>query len=121
MNVWPSKDSTCSRLTRSITLFSGLKNNYSALNKRTTGAHYVSATSFRDGRGPRVRQSAFFDATVAAGVKSFTIYNHMYLPVHFGDPLAEYWGMVEGVVLADHAAQRQIEITGPDALALVQF
>ena len=71
--------------------------------------------------GPRVRQSAFFDATVAAGVKSFTIYNHMYLPVHFGDPLAEYWGMVEGVVLADHAAQRQIEITGPDALALVQL
>ena len=71
--------------------------------------------------GPRVRQSAFFDATVAAGVKSFTIYNHMYLPVHFGDPLAEYWGMVEGVILADHAAQRQIEITGPDALELVQL
>lgn len=71
--------------------------------------------------GPRVRQSAFFDATVAAGVKSFTAYNHMYLPVHFGDPLAEYWGMVEGVILADHAAQRQIEITGPDALELVQL
>ncbi len=71
--------------------------------------------------GPRVRQSAFFDATVAAGVKSFTIYNHMYLPVHFGDPLAEYWGMVQGVILADHAAQRQIEITGPDALELVQL
>ena len=71
--------------------------------------------------GPRVRQSAFFDATVAAGVKSFTIYNHMYLPVHFGDPLAEYWGMVEGVILADHSAQRQIEITGPDALELVQL
>lgn len=71
--------------------------------------------------GPRVRQSAFFDATVAAGVKSLTVYNHMYLPVHFGDPLAEYWGMVEGVILADHAAQRQIEITGPDALELVQL
>ena len=71
--------------------------------------------------GPRVRQSAFFSATVAAGVKSFTIYNHMYLPVHFGDPLAEYWGMVEGVILADHSAQRQIEITGPDALELVQL
>ena len=71
--------------------------------------------------GPRVRQSAFFDATVAAGVKSLTIYNHMYLPVHFGDPLAEYWGMVEGVILADHAVQRQVEITGPDALELVQL
>jgi aminomethyltransferase len=30
--------------------------------------------------GPRVRKSPFFDATLAAGVKSFTVYNHMYLP-----------------------------------------
>ena len=28
--------------------------------------------------GPRVRKSPFFDATLAAGVKSFTVYNHMY-------------------------------------------
>ena len=39
--------------------------------------------------GPRVRQSAFFDSTIEAGVKSFTIYNHTFLPVHYGDPLAE--------------------------------
>ncbi len=45
----------------------------------------------------------------------------MYLPVHFGDPLAEYWGMVNGVVLADHSVQRQVEIKGPDALALTQL
>ena len=71
--------------------------------------------------GPRVRRSPFFDATVAAGVKSFTVYNHMYLPVHFGDPVAEYWAMVQGVVLADHAVQRQVEMTGPDALELAQI
>jgi len=68
-----------------------------------------------------VRQSAFFDSTIEAGVKSFTIYNHTFLPVHFGDPLAEYWGMVNGVILADHACQRQVEISGPDALELTQL
>ena len=71
--------------------------------------------------GPRVRRSPFFDSTIDAGVRSFTIYNHMYLPVHFGDPLAEYWAMVNGVILADHAVQRQVEIKGPDALALTQL
>jgi len=73
------------------------------------------------GIGPRVRRSPFFDSTIDAGVRSFTIYNHMYLPVHFGDPLAEYWAMVNGVILADHAVQRQVEIKGPDALALTQL
>ena len=71
--------------------------------------------------GPRVHQSAFFDSTIEAGVKAFTIYNHTFLPVHFGDPLAEYWGMVNGVILADHACQRQVEISGPDALELTQL
>ena len=57
--------------------------------------------------GPRVQQSAFFDSTIEAGVKAFTIYNHTFLPVHYGDPLVEYWGVVNGVILADHACQRE--------------
>ena len=71
--------------------------------------------------GPRVQQSAFFDSTIEAGVKAFTIYNHTFLPVHYGDPLVEYWGVVNGVILADHACQRQVEISGPDALELTQL
>ena len=31
--------------------------------------------------GPRVRKSPFFEATKRCGVKSFTIYNHMFMPV----------------------------------------
>lgn len=30
--------------------------------------------------GPRVRKAPFFEATKRYGVKSFTIYNHMYMP-----------------------------------------
>ncbi len=71
--------------------------------------------------GPRVQQSAFFDSTIEAGAKAFTIYNHTFLPVHYGDPLVEYWGVVNGVILADHACQRQVEISGPDALELTQL
>jgi len=71
--------------------------------------------------GPRVRKSPFFDATVAAGVTHFTTYNHMYMPVSYGDLEAEYWRLIKGVALWDVACERQVEITGPDAAALVQY
>lgn len=70
--------------------------------------------------GPRVRKSPFYEATVAAGVQSFTIYNHMYLPISYGDPAAEYQRLTEGVSLWDVAAQRQVEVRGPDAERLVR-
>lgn len=69
---------------------------------------------------PRVRKSPFFEATVADGVTSFTSYNHMLMPTGFGDPMAEYWHLIEGVAMWDVAAQRQVEIAGPDAARLVQ-
>lgn len=71
--------------------------------------------------GTNVRQSPFFDATVADGVKSFSVYNHMYIPGHFGDPEAEYDRLLNGVVMWDVAAQRQVEMRGPDAVALAQL
>ena len=71
--------------------------------------------------GPRVRKSPFFDATLAAGVKSFTVYNHMYLPTSYGDPLQEYWAMVEGVTLWDVSCERQIEVSGSDAIEFTQL
>ena len=40
--------------------------------------------SFSIGIGPNIRKSPYFDATVADGVQSFSVYNHMYLPAHFG-------------------------------------
>lgn len=71
--------------------------------------------------GPRVRKSPFYEATVAAGAKAFTNYNHMYMPTSYGDTTQEYWSIVQGVSLWDVSAERQIEISGPDALAFTQL
>ena len=71
--------------------------------------------------GPRVRKSPFYDATVAAGARAFTNYNHMYMPTSYGDTTAEYWSIVSGVSLWDVAAERQVEISGPDAVAFTQL
>lgn len=77
--------------------------------------------TFNIGIGPNLRKSAYFDATVRDGVKSFSVYNHMLIPGHFGDPDAEYDRLINGVAMWDVAAQRQVEIVGPDAERLVQY
>ena len=71
--------------------------------------------------GPRVRKSPYFEATLRHGAKSFTVYNHMYMPTDYTDPVDEYWKLVEGVTVWDVACERQIEITGPDAARFVQY
>ena len=70
---------------------------------------------------PRIRRSPYFDATVAAGVTSFTVYNHMYMPTGFGDPMGEYWRLIRGVTMWDVACQRQVELTGEEAGRLAQI
>ena len=77
--------------------------------------------SFTIGIGPNNRKSCYFDATVTDGVKSFSVYNHMFIPAHFGDPAAEYDRLMNGVAMWDVAAQRQVEISGPDAKNLIQY
>lgn len=71
--------------------------------------------------GSNLRKSPYFAATLRAGVRSFSVYNHMLIPAHFGDPDAEYQRLMTGVALWDVAAQRQVEIEGPDAERLVQY
>ena len=71
--------------------------------------------------GPRVRKSPFFESTVRCGVKAFTIYNHMYMPTIYTDPVDEYWSLVKDVTIWDVACERQVEITGPDTARFVQF
>ena len=71
--------------------------------------------------GPRVRKSPYFDATMRYGAAAFTVYNHMYMPTHYGDPVDEYWHLVNDVTLWDVSCQRQIEITGPDALQFMEL
>ena len=70
--------------------------------------------------GPRVRKSPYFDATRNCGAKAFTVYNHMFMPTGYTDPVTEYWSLVNDVTLWDVTCQRQIEITGPDAFRFMQ-
>lgn len=71
--------------------------------------------------GPRVRKSPYFDATLRWGAKAFTVYNHVYMPTHYGDPVEEYWSLVRAVTLWDVSCQRQIRISGRDATPFVEL
>jgi aminomethyltransferase len=65
--------------------------------------------------GPWYRKSPFFEKTLAAGCSAYDIYNHMYLPGYYADPVEEYWALLNGVTLWDVSVERIVEITGPDA------
>ena len=41
--------------------------------------------------GPWYRRSPFFEKTLEAGCSAYDIYNHMYLPGYYADPIEEYW------------------------------
>ncbi len=64
---------------------------------------------------PRIRKSPFFDATIEAGVKAFSVYNNTYLPIGYTDPEQEFWKLINDVTLWDVTCQRVTEIAGPDA------
>ena len=71
--------------------------------------------------GTQVRKSPYFDATVHWGAQGFSVYNHMYIPRDFGDPVQNFWNLVNDAILCDVAVERQVEITGPDAAQFVQL
>jgi glycine cleavage system aminomethyltransferase T len=63
----------------------------------------------------RIRKSPYFYASRKHGPKLYSVYNHTYHPRHYGDPVEEYWHLINGVTLWDVGVERQVEITGPDA------
>jgi glycine cleavage system aminomethyltransferase T len=67
--------------------------------------------------GPWYRRSPFFEATLRAGCTAYDVYQHMYHPNSYGDPVEEYWSLVNDVTLWDVSVERIVEITGPDASA----
>ncbi len=69
----------------------------------------------------RTRRTHFTRRVEAAGVKGFTVYNHMLLPSVFESPEADYWHLCEHVQVWDVAAERQVELKGPDAAKLAQL
>jgi glycine cleavage system aminomethyltransferase T len=78
-----------------------------------------NASSF--GFGTQIRKSPYFDATIRWGAKAFSVYNHMYIPRDFGDPVQNYWNLINDAILCDVAVERQVEITGPDAAKFTQL
>lgn len=71
--------------------------------------------------GTQVRKSPYSDAALRWGAKGFSVYNHMYIPRDFGDPVQNFWNLVNDAILCDVAVERQVEITGPDAARFVQY
>ena len=71
--------------------------------------------------GTQVRKSPFSDAALRWGAKAFSVYNHMYIPRDFGDPVQNFWNLVNGAILCDVAVERQVEIKGPDAGRFTQM
>jgi glycine cleavage system aminomethyltransferase T len=69
----------------------------------------------------RIRKSPYFYASRRHGVKAYSFYNHMYHPRHYGDPVEEYWQLLNGVTLWDVGVERQVEIIGPDAFTLANM
>ena len=67
----------------------------------TTAERFVAegSTSSTLYFGPWYRRSPFFEKTLAAGCSAYDIYNHMYLPGYYGDPVEEYWALLNGVTL----------------------
>lgn len=64
---------------------------------------------------PRIRKSPFFYASRRHGVGLYSVYNRTYHARHYGDPVGEYWALLNDVTLWDVGVERQVEITGPDA------
>jgi glycine cleavage system aminomethyltransferase T len=73
------------------------------------------------GFGTQIRKSPYFDATVRWGAQGFSVYNHMYIPRDFGNPVQNFWNLVNDAILCDVAVERQVEITGPDAAKFTQM
>jgi len=71
--------------------------------------------------GTQVRKSPYSNAALRWGAKGFSVYNHMYIPRDFGDPVQNFWKLVNEAILCDVGVERQVEITGPDAARFAQY
>jgi glycine cleavage system aminomethyltransferase T len=69
----------------------------------------------------RIRKSPYFDASRKHGVAKYSVYNHTYHPRHYGNPVEEYWKLVNGVTMWDVGVEKQIQIKGPDAFDLANM
>ncbi|MBW4708163.1 dimethylsulfoniopropionate demethylase [Roseobacter sp. YSTF-M11] len=69
----------------------------------------------------RLRRTPFSQGVEAAGVKAYTVYNHMLLPTVFESIEADYHHLKNHVQVWDVSVERQVELRGPDAAKLMQM
>ena len=69
----------------------------------------------------RLRRTPFSDGVEAAGVKAYTVYNHMLLPTVFHSVEEDYHHLKSAVQIWDVSCERQVELRGPDAARLMQM
>ena len=69
----------------------------------------------------RIRRTPFTEGVEAAGVKGYTVYNHMLLPTVFRSVTEDYHHLKSAVQVWDVAVERQVELRGPDAARLMQM
>ena len=69
----------------------------------------------------RTRATPWTAQVTAAGVKAYTVYNHMLLPTVFRSVEEDYHHLASHVQVWDVACERQVQLSGPDAFALMQL
>ncbi|WP_375254986.1 dimethylsulfoniopropionate demethylase [Yoonia sp.] len=69
----------------------------------------------------RIRRTPFTDGVEAAGVKGYTVYNHMLLPTVFRSVEEDYRHLKSAVQVWDVSVERQVELRGPDSARLMQM
>ena len=50
---------------------------------------------------PRIRKSPYYEATAAYGIKTMSVYNHMYMPSSYHEAMADYENLTSRVTLWD--------------------
>jgi len=69
----------------------------------------------------RTRSTPYTDRVTKAGVKAYTVYNHMLLATVYRSLEEDYRHLKEAVQVWDVSCERQVELTGPDAGRLAQL
>jgi dimethylsulfoniopropionate demethylase len=69
----------------------------------------------------RLRRTPFSAGVEKAGVKAYTVYNHMLLPTVFRSLAEDCDHLKSAVQVWDVSCERQVELRGPDAARLVQM
>ena len=69
----------------------------------------------------RMRRSAFWERSHLARAQAYIVYNNMLIATDFMGAEEDYHHLKSAVQIWDVGVERQIEISGPDALRLVQM